>query len=686
MSAPQLWELLPALHRVRDAEQGGALEALTAVMQREVDRLHDDVEQLYDDWFIETCQDWVVPYLGDLLGVRGLLDITGARRTQRGLVANTIAYRRRKGTAAVIEQLAADVTGWSAHAVEFFQLLGWTQHVNHVRLGRGGTVDVRPSGQLELTGGPFDTAARTAEVRHIDNARGRFNIPNVGVFVWRLASYDVDGVTPWEDPTHTGRHRFSPLGLDTRLFNRPRAETDIGHLAEEINVPGPLRRRPLHDELAAGLADDQGDRWLASGDPVFSVRVGTEGPLPPAQLAICDLGDPARLPPAGKRVAVDPVRGQLAVAPGDQGEPLRVSYSYGFSGDLGGGPYDRRESLATAIPDRAAIDWQRGVYQDKLAGDDELFATIQEAVDEWATAPAAPPLALIVVIDSSTYEENVTIEVPAGRKLVIAAARWSKEPDPLTGTEKRVERHFTPNDVRPHLLGSVTVTGGGEGSELVLDGLLIQGSVSVGDGDLRRLRLAHSTLVPPGGKLTVEQGNTELDVELFRCVTGPLEIGGAADELSVRDSIVDAGGGPALKGPAVELEATTVLGTTKARSLSAGDSIFTGRVEVERRQVGCVRHSYLPVDSLAPRRYRCRPETTEEAARIVPAFTSVVYGEAAYGQLSDAAPPEILTGADDEGEMGAFNFLQSTHRAASLRARLDEYLRFGLEAGIFHVT
>jgi hypothetical protein len=36
--------------------------------------------------------------------------------------------------------------------------------------------------------------------------------------------------------------------------------------------------------------------------------------------------------------------------------------------------------------------------------------------------------------------------------------------------------------------------------------------------------------------------------------------------------------------------------------------------------------------------------------------------------------------------MGAFNFLQQGHRLKNLRSSLDEYLRFGLEAGVFFVT
>ena len=36
--------------------------------------------------------------------------------------------------------------------------------------------------------------------------------------------------------------------------------------------------------------------------------------------------------------------------------------------------------------------------------------------------------------------------------------------------------------------------------------------------------------------------------------------------------------------------------------------------------------------------------------------------------------------------MGAFHDLYEPQREAHLRARMDDYLRFGLEAGLFYVT
>jgi hypothetical protein len=106
----------------------------------------------------KPAQNGSSPYIGDLVGNRPLHEVIQRRRAD---VAKTLYYRRRKGKLAVIEELARDVTGWGAHAVEFFQNLGWTQNLNHLRrqpapnpggrspnaVERVGTVNLRSHGR-----------------------------------------------------------------------------------------------------------------------------------------------------------------------------------------------------------------------------------------------------------------------------------------------------------------------------------------------------------------------------------------------------------------------------------------------------------------------------------------------------------------------------------------------------------
>lgn len=736
-----LYNLLPAIYRIRDAEGSGALQALAGVFAKQANIVESDIAQLRENWFIETCEEWVVPYIGDLLGVRGLHPISHATFSLRARVANTLGYRRRKGTAAMLEQLARDSTDWPAHAVEFFELLGTTQNYNHLRPHNVITPDLRRTDVLELLDTPFDRIAHTVDVRHIANRRGKHNIPNIGLFLWRLQSYPLRSKTaPAVNAravpgSPAGRFTFSPLALSalnppgSPLFNFPQPETEITHLAEEINVPGALRRRPLYDELEAlrkALAEGRPPTVLYFfRTPVLEVFInGQPTAVPSKEILICDLSA-WHIPDATKRytlpngtkvflpiqVAVDPVLGRMTFPTTLAVNQVLVNYSYGFSGDMGSGPYNRTDAinaLRTLDGEKAFIKevrWRIGVSQvhPSFPNINKIFPTLAAAVREWnqESTKALNPITLgtIAILDSRTYVENLTaldhIEIPEGSQLMIYAADLAKNA-PI--------KSASPKEQRPHLLGDISVAGTAPAAsdtagELILNGLLIEGNVKVLTGNLGTLRLSHCTIVPGVGKLTVNGVNDEPVIRVERSICGMIDLPDSVAQLFVQDSIVDGAGYKAIvaNGSRAELQASTFFGDVEAKMLEAGNSIFMDKLTAKLRQAGCVRFCFLRDDSVTPRRYRCQPDLAlqdvEDAAaqqsiraRIKPSFTSRDYGQPGYAQLKLTVPAEITSGADDGAEMGVFYFLKQPQREVNLRASLDEYLRFGLEAGIFYVT
>jgi hypothetical protein len=56
--------------------------------------------------------------------------------------------------------------------------------------------------------------------------------------------------------------------------------------------------------------------------------------------------------------------------------------------------------------------------------------------------------------------------------------------------------------------------------------------------------------------------------------------------------------------------------------------------------------------------------------------------EIVYAQLHRNIPKEIFAGADNGSQMGVFNQLYEAQSINNLEQSFDEYLRFGLEAGI----
>lgn len=699
-----VYDLLPVVHRIRDAEQGYPLRALLEVVEEQWRRLDADLDQLYDNWFIETCAEWVVPYLGDLLGVSGVRPLPDGVASQRAFVANTLRYRRRKGTVAVLEQVARDVTGWPARVVEYLPVLATTQHLAHVRPGVR-TVELRGAEHLELVDTPFDTEAHRVDVRHIDSGRGRHNIPHLGVHLWRLTTYPVSGGDARAVDAGRGGWTFDPAGRDVSLFRPPRTETEVTQLAGEVNVPGPVRRR----ELLRLLAEAPGGT-----DPVAGIRVFLDGT--PVALRCCDLTD-WRRPTGGAAdppVAVDPVLGRLTLRAGLNPARVQVDFGYGHPGDVGAGPYDRRATTETALASSGtswpAAGWQVGVSRDAEPVPGQVVRTIGEALRLWDARHEAEPgqVGVITIMDSGTYREDLTVVIPPGNRLILLAAAWPARI--VAGVPVREPGVFVAAGGRPHLVGRITVTGtpdsASAASELVLGGLSVEGGLRVAAGELTSLVVANSTLLAgpapaaDDGWLTAT-GNPHLTVRLLRTVCAGVR---SADlpGLGLVDSIAYAGGAAAAAGgadgaadgavvaldvpaAAADIQTSTVLGRARLRSLVASNTILRGPVAVSHRQQGYARFSYLPLESRAPRRYRCQPEAGA-ATPIAPSFTSVDPAQPGFGQLAAGCPVEISTGADDGGELGAYHFLQQNRRVANLRAQFPHYLRCGLEAGVFFAT
>jgi hypothetical protein len=411
-----LFERLPEIYRTRDAEQAppDQLRAYLAAVEYVFGGLHENISQLYEDLFIDTCDDWVIPYLADLLGTSHL---KGDPRTLRADVADTIALRRRKGTLGAIERLAVNLTGWACRAVELREDLGWSQHLNHQRpdagggppygmssrtrfdVPRGGTAPLRDPAVLALLGTAFDPFAYTADVKPVLHDTRHINLPNLAVFLWRLAAYRLQpgmplakGVTDL-GPQPSGLARFAlhfdlhPLDLPVRLFNtsRPgfrRAETSggiVAPLTEADAVSGPMLDARLTSDSPAGhpeayvavdffnelasplIGFDLGDvglhlylpqslepllipqppqtewRWIFRGDNLCAWETGLRRPLRYGEIVIDpDLGR--------MLIGMDNTdQRDLFMIPDGPGfvSNIYVSYTYGAVGPVGAHPLTR---------------------------------------------------------------------------------------------------------------------------------------------------------------------------------------------------------------------------------------------------------------------------------------------------------------------------------------------------------
>ena len=326
----KLFALLPALYRLRDAQpaqsqQPGPLQSLLLLIAERLAAVEEDLDQLYDNQFIETCAPWVIPYIGDLIGYQAVKGVTRAVASPRAEVAHTISFRRRKGTVLVLEQLARDVTGWGAHALELFQVLATTQYMNHIRPRNHYAPDLRHWQPRAYMNTGFDRTAHKVDVRRIAVGRGRYNIQNIGIFLWSLNAYGMTNA-PAAVAGNQQCFRFSPLKCDMPLFNRPIPQgSDITAPAQPINVPDRLRRHVLCQDIRdidAGLPAVYYGRTnslaLYVGGQLVAASAIRVGDLSGADGSWVNKPDPAGIYEA----AIDPHLGRIALRQAPAGTQL----------------------------------------------------------------------------------------------------------------------------------------------------------------------------------------------------------------------------------------------------------------------------------------------------------------------------------------------------------------------------
>ncbi len=562
----ELYRLLPAVYRVRDAEQGGVLRELVDLLTGQVNVLAESLEQAYDDQFVETCAEWVAPYIGDLVGYRTLHGVVPQVASPRAEVANTIRYRRRKGTVSVLEQLAARRHRLArARGRVLRAARDDAVHEPHPPAGRGDgrpPLGVRGSSSPARSRRARSTASRTpAEMRRIASRAGRYNIPNVGIFLWRVAGapahrsplVDADGDRP-ALPLRPARDGQAALRRPREP--RPTSPTSPSRSTCRCRCCAGSRRRTSTRSTAPGsrsLLESETRRRRRRRSRIADIR-------------ICDLSDdPARAGNVGARAAA----GRHARRDRPGARPRRVRRRAGRGRDaardlplrLGARGRRRRlrprSSLASSC-DRRARSRRRPARPDARVGrrrrrgrDPRQPTRTPRRPSIAATTPAAGAADLSLVLQSANRAR------------------------PLLSRGDQFKLAMEPN------------------TTVVLNGLVLAGAPLVieefADTEPRNLILRHCTLVPgltrdPDGERALgrprvpDRAAPVRDVTLDHCVVGPVvAVEGA--EVAANDSVIDASaaGRDRLLRPRGRGRRRAAHGLDRRRSARPGDGLAYGR-------------------------------------------------------------------------------------------------------------
>jgi hypothetical protein len=461
----RLWESLPVIYRVLDtatfADLDAAVSSGPGPLRELVDRIgtqiavvRRSIDGLWADQSIETCADWVIPYIGDLVATRLVIGLDA--RGQRLDVANTIGWRRRKGTVATLDAVARDITGWSVHVLEAFRRLARTRHNLDPRVGSrtpatpgqvagdslltaeglvepvartpaGGFADLRSAPGALLTGGPFDQAFHHADLRRGSGAAGWYGAEKFVVYCWRLLCLEVADGTPVPVSGRDGEYVFDPTGRETPLFLPPVQDTaTIVGTTSAWQVPGPL---------TSALLRLMADTGVPAGYQVSGATAGS--------------------------VETEPEAGRFRLrAPADGA--ISVSYHHGFGGKIGAGTIDP----AGAAPLRAAGEIP-------VTGGSGLDAELERAHAGQT----------ITITDSLTYAAVADVGVGPGS--AGGAGPLTIRARPGQRPVVRLAEHAPP-----------WVFTDGDGARLILDGLYVSGGDIVLRGSFDHVKITGCTLDP----------------------------------------------------------------------------------------------------------------------------------------------------------------------------------------------
>lgn len=739
----KLWERIPPIYRHEDGlgENSGVLRGLVEIIGQQAAALRRSQDRLWDDQFIEMCDEWAIPYLADLVGTRLIssMDVRGRRVD----VAKTIYYRRRKGTVRVLEELIGDITGWDGKVVEYFKRLGRTRHGldPDPKPGKtqltgtlpGGWADLRNPHGAELAGSPFDEYYHTPDMRKPSGfVDGKYGIPKLGFHLYRLKSFPLNNVIPYD--ASEGKYLFDPSGRDIPLFQPGQrfADWDEWYSARKWEVQAPMKCRVLNhtiyiitESVIQNLKSDVGLSDAAANDlrKIAGQRITSATRMEMLLLSMgsaAELTDPNMFELILRESLIKDCGKSALLKTGVKVDLERTDLhtEQVAAANLAGWNVNAPGKIVLIDPDRGRFLFPDGVPDDPFsvsyyygfpgeigAGSYERRLFLREKPDIIRTHSQRGELQ-----NNGLY--TFTNLTDPGRRLQLAA----EDLDNDGVTEIRDSATYTPisdklsvrnltlqaaNQERPFLLleresydslgaNWVLNTASNEDSTLTLDGLWIACSEDeqiILRGDYEQVIIRHCTLDPGGQKfdgtpvpplvLRIEAEIETLIIE--SSVTGPITVqsGGLVEILSLRDSIVQ-----------------SIDSITNAIHLPNG-TLETVRCSVQgnvdTQQLYSTESLFTDQIQVQNTQAGCfrfsagkigsrvpRPYESNFLKNFTGFFTSTRFGDPGYFQLTEHAPAEIQMGAENGSEIGAYSSLLNPIKLRGLRQKTDEYMPFGL--------
>ena len=666
---PSLIDLVPPLDRLNTEQSANErLSTLLAILQSQSDAIGANIDLLYQSWFIETCDDWTVPYIAKLIGLPSdLANATNIAR-QRALVANTLLYHSYRGSAHALSCAVQDASGWPVLVIEGIEKQ-FTSVQSGVRANNQPAIfDVADDDRPIAPPNPQSPDTTTYSIYRTP-VTPPTSSDSVAIYYWRDQTIKNCGIEA--APIGDDLFCLDPAGRQLPLVM---PQWGLGSPADDLPLPLPTPA-PLTRVVLSDLLENHTEA-LDSRLTIFVNGVA----IPPARILTGSLENRldkkrhaalVKIARGGTLVLVDPELGMVKVFPGADDKALsdlkvHSSHWNTSAGEIGGGIYDRSSRMLGAD----ATTWSVLISEASAGGSaptgfDAIYPTLADALIGWKSKNHSETI--IHIADNNRHK------LPAGGLFV--------------GTSACTLAIQAAQGFQPALIGNLSLEGS-SGSELWVSGCYLTGSFSISGGINAvfvdcTLWPSESSAIDTSPMAAGKTGEKLSHIEIDHCISGPLKLSGGGCVLSVSDSIIDGMSGAALSGPEslVSVESGALVREPIGAAVAASTTTFLG--DVHTLQVLNFVDTLIVGELHTPRHKFAAPadgvwvsKTNSPNVEIV----SCISGMPGYAVLGPNNPVELLEGGSEGSEFGAWH---SRYNAARLKAAhqiIHQYCPIGMTA------
>ena len=694
----KLYNLLPLVYRELDFNQQQSLRALMAVLETAHDKVDQDLDRMYQNWFIETCESNRIPLIADLVG---LPDISSENllEIQRRYVANFLAYKRRSGTLATLNNSVHDASGYACYSANSIENMASSWTVKDPELSSK-TYRVKASTVMAVNS-PFASAAKLANFNTNTTAlngaeSGQITPQVISLYLWRLSAVNMTYAQLTPEKAQSDVFFLHPNKKPIALCHQPYNLPSVNDIPRQQHYPFILTRENINNNRVTPIEGSSNVNFFTY-HPVHKNYTA----IADEQILIANLSTTEDISAAKKqaknitkgnqnyKIIFDPNLAKVVIVEQKAGKPKIVcSYSY-LSNTIFGAAPRYRQVNETINPNKRLID----LYPEK----NDLANVISKAM---AQAKAR---------DKNQQTKAVIVSLACNAVYQGGGCKEgeSKVGDTILTVDLQGENiNLVAEDyISPTIVANIIITNSENSpATLTLNGLALFGKLTIANNV--DLKLINTSLISTEVELKSPDDNNTHHIPTVT-ITNTLLVANTLAKVNyvVNNSaiVLSKNNGGGLSSIEVQVDKfqcinSTILGNiTAEKPLTITNSIIYGTFTTKDPSNACFSFSYFSqlkpfkggvIDNVITNNTNsdiASSNLDNGNSNATVQFHSHDHQTSNFLMLAYGTSEKILTGASNGEEMGVFNTMRFRQKEKNIKQQFTTFLPLGMQVQTYYV-